>query len=102
MIRRPPRSTLFPYTTLFRSHKVVSAGLPVCRLEIVRRPHVIVGGLFRRVQCPSLRTVGLPIAEPAGRNYDGSRVVGEPAHAVTFARYISGTLTGRSGVLVAP
>src|SRR3712207_7628689 len=23
MIRRPPRSTLFPYTTLFRSHNVV-------------------------------------------------------------------------------
>src|SRR5438046_5429108 len=23
MIRRPPRSTLFPYTTLFRSHKRV-------------------------------------------------------------------------------
>src|SRR2546422_1552355 len=23
MIRRPPRSTLFPYTTLFRSHSVV-------------------------------------------------------------------------------
>src|SRR5258705_3291589 len=22
MIRRPPRSTLFPYTTLFRSHKI--------------------------------------------------------------------------------
>src|SRR5256886_17460621 len=26
MIRRPPRSTLFPYTTLFRS---VGAGLPI-------------------------------------------------------------------------
>src|SRR5258708_15669919 len=25
MIRRPPRSTLFPYTTLFRSSKVVLA-----------------------------------------------------------------------------
>src|SRR5256885_9136239 len=25
MIRRPPRSTLFPYTTLFRSHLPVSA-----------------------------------------------------------------------------
>src|SRR2546429_4219233 len=25
MIRRPPRSTLFPYTTLFRSHKVGAA-----------------------------------------------------------------------------
>src|SRR4051794_41617410 len=24
MIRRPPRSTLFPYTTLFRSTKIVS------------------------------------------------------------------------------
>src|SRR5258706_8761400 len=23
MIRRPPRSTLFPYTTLFRSHRIV-------------------------------------------------------------------------------
>src|SRR2546427_5880761 len=30
MIRRPPRSTLFPYTTLFRSHQrggVVAAGV---------------------------------------------------------------------------
>src|SRR2546426_5646547 len=27
MIRRPPRSTLFPYTTLFRSHVVRLAGL---------------------------------------------------------------------------
>src|SRR5437588_8034477 len=26
MIRRPPRSTLFPYTTLFRSELVLSAG----------------------------------------------------------------------------
>src|SRR5258708_33684224 len=27
MIRRPPRSTLFPYTTLFRSHKMAVAAL---------------------------------------------------------------------------
>src|SRR2546430_17240088 len=27
MIRRPPRSTLFPYTTLFRSHLVLDAAL---------------------------------------------------------------------------
>src|SRR2546427_4625748 len=26
MIRRPPRSTLFPYTTLFRSHVEVAVG----------------------------------------------------------------------------
>src|SRR2546427_3420606 len=28
MIRRPPRSTLFPYTTLFRSGAYVIAGAP--------------------------------------------------------------------------
>src|SRR3712207_7000051 len=28
MIRRPPRSTLFPYTTLFRSALVSDAGTP--------------------------------------------------------------------------
>src|SRR2546427_5476171 len=27
MIRRPPRSTLFPYTTLFRSVRVKAAGI---------------------------------------------------------------------------
>src|SRR3712207_7025073 len=29
MIRRPPRSTLFPYTTLFRSHLPTFAGVNV-------------------------------------------------------------------------
>src|SRR3989454_10162359 len=29
MIRRPPRSTLFPYTTLFRSQPRVAVGEPV-------------------------------------------------------------------------
>src|SRR3712207_8108750 len=33
MIRRPPRSTLFPYTTLFRS-----ARTQVHEVEVVRRP----------------------------------------------------------------
>src|SRR5256884_9551815 len=30
MIRRPPRSTLFPYTTLFRSQGAVAAGILGC------------------------------------------------------------------------
>src|SRR3712207_8078193 len=34
MIRRPPRSTLFPYTTLFRSTSYWAAGVPE---EVVRR-----------------------------------------------------------------
>src|SRR3989442_1951649 len=40
MIRRPPRSTLFPYTTLFRSDLEDVGELTVIRL----RPEVLVGG----------------------------------------------------------
>src|SRR2546430_12288080 len=32
MIRRPPRSTLFPYTTFFRSHSLGTKGW-MCRLR---------------------------------------------------------------------
>src|SRR2546429_9987462 len=35
MIRRPPRSTLFPYTTLFRSHFIYLPGVP-CRPLFLR------------------------------------------------------------------
>src|SRR5256886_10250945 len=39
MIRRPPRSTLFPYTTLFRSQEGQIAGFPVCPVvALVRLP----------------------------------------------------------------
>src|SRR2546427_4299567 len=31
MIRRPPRSTLFPYTTLFRSRRIFSRGAELAR-----------------------------------------------------------------------
>src|SRR3712207_7408749 len=44
MIRRPPRSTLFPYTTLFRSHapgvEQVAAGEPVAPQRDERRHHL--------------------------------------------------------------
>src|SRR2546421_7481091 len=32
MIRRPPRSTLFPYTTLFRSERSCSKNFLLCQL----------------------------------------------------------------------
>src|SRR5688572_32305573 len=39
MIRRPPRSTLFPYTTLFRSFK---HGGPLCfRIELIGPHHAV-------------------------------------------------------------
>src|SRR5687768_18139128 len=41
MIRQPPRSTLFPYTTLFRSWRAVRSGLaPIRRLVAAARAPV--------------------------------------------------------------
>src|SRR3712207_7414295 len=34
MIRRPPRSTLFPYTTLFRSRRLEVEGFEVTRVGV--------------------------------------------------------------------
>src|SRR2546427_1305 len=42
MIRRPPRSTLFPYTTLFRSRMLRRAGIDV--LTFGNAPETVTGG----------------------------------------------------------
>src|SRR5256885_11790839 len=39
MIRRPPRSTLFPYTTLFRSRP--GAGVVSLDGQMIDRPHLV-------------------------------------------------------------
>src|SRR3712207_8860828 len=46
MIRRPPRSTLFPYTTLFRSGSAHDAGewLPVAVVSHIRAADVVSPG----------------------------------------------------------
>src|SRR5437868_8104967 len=36
MLRRPPRSTLFPYTTLFRSHRGCPTSNPLQAVWLVR------------------------------------------------------------------
>src|SRR5260370_15233107 len=43
MIRRPPRSTLFPYTTLFRSRGKIA---PVVRRNRFRDPPSVTGSTF--------------------------------------------------------
>src|SRR3712207_7979863 len=55
MIRRPPRSTLFPYTTLFRSRRDVRADDDQARpvLDVLRRAH----GRFEAVQADVLAEV---------------------------------------------
>src|SRR2546422_8476871 len=34
MIRRPPRSTLFPYTTLFRSSRRIGSNAHLCEIAV--------------------------------------------------------------------
>src|SRR3712207_7134165 len=43
MIRRPPRSTLFPYTTLFRSEHMLGLGMEraVDRDDVADRDHAL-------------------------------------------------------------
>src|SRR2546429_1804112 len=53
MIRRPPRSTLFPYTTLFRSSA-----------RVVRRLKLNFLGWFQC--CPAGEPIGPPVAACAG------------------------------------
>src|SRR3712207_7910428 len=51
MIRRPPRSTLFPYTTLFRSFAHVGVGLARHRTSPPSAPAA------SSVRCPQVRCV---------------------------------------------
>src|SRR2546426_8204698 len=56
MIRRPPRSTLFPYTTLFRSEAKRQGERPACRLDVALDCLEVELGLARRG--PRLQHVG--------------------------------------------
>src|SRR2546430_4441951 len=61
MIRRPPRSTLFPYTTLFRSKVVgvAEATLSMQRVAFVThvepgKPGEVVARVIKRTHCDAL------------------------------------------------
>src|SRR3712207_4195679 len=73
MIRRPPRSTLFPYTTLFRSGKVVG----VRRFVLLMASLALAGVLTSRVGL-------LLIEEPASASFpvQNGRKIGR-AHVLT-------------------
>src|SRR3712207_8151203 len=63
MIRRPPRSTLFPYTTLFRSDVAVVDGV----LDAVGDRGVAVVELERDVEHQPLAQLALRVADPVPR-----------------------------------
>src|SRR2546426_9093319 len=56
MIRRPPRSTLFPYTTLFRSHDA----LPICLSCAAAPGHTTIPRDVGPARGPGRSAPGLP------------------------------------------
>src|SRR5256885_16603393 len=90
MIRRPPRSTLFPYTTLFRSvFDLVGQLLHHQAAAVEARQQVVLAG-----DAPALRGVGeleqRMSAGEAGERRDGDV---ERAHFARRARGPHGELT---------
>src|SRR3712207_7701228 len=60
MIRRPPRSTLFPYTTLFRSRKDFTLDEAVAKINRAMTPHTL---KFKEVSWFSSFSVKESVAE---------------------------------------
>src|SRR2546430_15069214 len=71
MIRRPPRSTLFPYTTLFRS-----------KLMLFLTPALIVGVTLRLVGGPAYAFADLSLEGAFLMGLLGGRVVGPIGGAI--------------------
>src|SRR5690349_23185139 len=62
MIRRPPRSTLFPYTTLFRSIRLIAEGGPdaITHRKVAARAEVPLGAMTYYFASRSVRKPSLP------------------------------------------
>src|SRR3989441_13167243 len=75
MIRRPPRSTLFPYTTLFRSDAI---GTPV-------------SGAFVTLAATG---TGNPLTQPAGYADANGIATGTLSSTVMEAKTVSATVNG--------
>src|SRR2546421_8016810 len=89
MIRRPPRSTLFPYTTLFRSRRI-SAGHVFLRSDALSRDDVrtAVTSLRERGMRVIVASDAFSVDDPAAEQQvmAGARELGLPAtggHEIT-------------------
>src|SRR3712207_7174621 len=97
MIRRPPRSTLFPYTTLFRSdvEQAAVAGAPHLRdggLDEVPGAVVLVAPRQVEVAPPALRSEE-HTSELQSRHYLVCRLLLEKNKSSSSTPYLSSSLT---------
>src|SRR5690349_22817521 len=71
MCRRPPRSTLFPYTTLFRSSDIQSV-VTATQFDIERVNAVVIDAIYSR--CEDRRTGSSTIQETGGVDRKSTRL----------------------------
>src|SRR2546430_13884466 len=101
MIRRPPRSTLFPYTTLFRSRGRVGAALTpevvsryaaafgawsiakqgASRKVVVGRDSRVSGAMFHRIVVGTLQLVGCEVIDIGLTTTRGCQLAVDHHHA---------------------
>src|SRR2546430_16980440 len=96
MIRRPPRSTLFPYTTLFRSHaedigrhnavdKVVGAAV-IARVPITGRGLLVTGRISAELAYKAAGAGPAWVAPPSGPSTLAGAIAGRPGGGLGGAR----------------
>src|SRR2546430_4701413 len=66
MIRRPPRSTLFPYTTLFRSHEADGFKYRVSHLSFFQVNRFLIEDLLKTVTANAQGKVALDLYSGVG------------------------------------
>src|SRR5256885_10957572 len=88
MIRRPPRSTLFPYTTLFRSERRRRRLLvPLRHLEGTQDRHALdllerADGYLRGRDCRGRAGLGVSALERLGRSEEHTSELQSPCNLV--------------------
>src|SRR2546427_8814940 len=98
MIRRPPRSTLFPYTTLFRS-RVMGPAARAGRL-IAWAVLLLAVGLAAAVR---VRLIGVPLERDEGEfRYAGQLLLrGIPPYRFAYNLKLAGTYAAYAAVMSA-
>src|SRR3989442_3816877 len=81
MIRRPPRSTLFPYTTLFRSDLFLGTGCLLAGLETVMVGSSLFSGL-RSLRCIRILPLRIVMSRKTTRSEEHTSELQSRPHLV--------------------
>src|SRR3712207_2715133 len=98
MIRRPPRSTLFPYTTLFRSRAVIiSTGVSYRRLGLPSLERLVGKGVYYGASVTAAQALsGLQVAVVGAGNSAGQAVLHLARYCAAVHLIVRGPDLGRS------